>query len=631
MKTLLESIKSPSDFKNFTHDELAMLAKELREAVINQVAQKGGHLASNLGVIELTIALHLEFNTPDDRIIWDVGHQAYPHKLITGRYPQFHTLKQYNGLSGFLKRSESPYDVFGAGHASTSLAAAMGFAVARSKLGQKKHVVAVIGDGSLTGGMAYEALNNAGDSNENVIFILNDNRMSIAPNVGAIHKYLNRILAHPTYNRLKDDVWKLTNKFPSGARKGLQAFMHKVDEGVKSIILPGGLFEDLGIKYYGPIHGHDLGEIRRMLRHLKTQQGPSILHIVTEKGHGFSHAEEDAYKWHASTPFDPNSGERKGDKSPPPSLAQVSARTLIELAKQDPKLIAITAAMPDGTGLNQFEKELPAQFYDVGIAEQYAVTFAAGLACEGMKPVVCVYSTFLQRAIDQVAHDVALQHLPVLFVMSHSGLVGVDGPTHHGNMDLSYLRMIPEMVIAAPSSAAELRNAIYTGYKYKKGPFAVRFPKGAGPDGDAQNTMEELPIGVPRVITQGKDVLFVAAGTMLANATKAAEILQNESIHPTIVDARFVKPLDHASYRELFEKHDIIITLEDSVIMGGFGSAINELLNELGIYGRKVSNIGLPDAWVTHGDVPILQKLHGMDPESIAERVRTLKRTSTST
>jgi len=624
MKKLLEGISSPDDIKKFTTEQLSQLAEELRQTIINQVAQKGGHLASNLGVIELTLALHLEFQAPQDKIIWDVGHQAYPHKLLTGRYPQFHTLKQYGGLSGFLKRSESPYDVFGAGHASTSLAAAMGFASARTRSKQKHHVVAVIGDGSMTGGMALEALNNAGDSNENVIFILNDNRMSIAPNVGAIHRYLNHILSHPTYNRLKDDVWNFTSKFPQGVGKGIRAFMHKVDEGVKSIILPGGLFEDMGIKYFGPVHGHDLEEIRRMLKHLKTLNGPSILHIVTEKGHGFGLAVEDSYKWHASTPFDPSSGERKGDKSAPLSLAQVSAQTLLELAHQDPKLIAITAAMPDGTGLNLFEKELPQQFYDVGIAEQYAVTFAAGLACEGYKPVACIYSTFLQRAIDQIAHDVALQHLPVLFVMSHSGLVGVDGPTHHGTMDLSYLRMIPEMVIMAPSNAAELRLALYTGYKYTAGPFAVRFSKGPGTDGNPTNTLSEVPLGIPRLLEEGQDIVILAAGTLVSNGIKAREILLTQGLNPTLIDARFIKPLDKKSYQEIFQKHSIIVTLEDNVLAGGYGSGVNDLLVELEIFGKICINIGLPDAWVTHGDVSTLQQVLGMDPESIAKKITDL-------
>lgn len=624
MSKLLENIESPKDLKNLSPEQLGQVCQEIRETIVKQVASKGGHLASNLGCVELTVALHLEYNAPDDKIIWDVGHQAYPHKLLTGRYKQFHTLKQYQGISGFLKRTESEYDVFGAGHASTSLSAALGFAVARTKLGKDNHVVAIIGDGSLTGGMALEALNNAGVSNENVLYILNDNKMSIAPNVGALHKYLNHVLAHPTYNKLKTEVWNMTGKFPEGLGKNIRALAKKVDEGVKRSILPGSLFEDMGLQFYGPINGHDLLELRRMLRHLKTIQGPCLLHILTEKGHGFELAEQDSYKWHASTPFDPASGKRKAPENPVPTYAAMCGQILTDLGKKDPKIIAITAAMPDGTGLNIMEKELPGQVFDVGIAEQHAVTFAAGLACEGMKPVACIYSSFLQRAIDQVIHDVAIQKLNVTFLLSHSGLVGVDGPTHHGSMDITYLRMIPNMVIMSPANATELRNMIHTAYQYKDGPFTIRFSKGDALQYPPDEKIETYTFGVPQVVQTGEQVLFISVGNMLENAKQAIQILNKDGICPTLINARSIKPLDQAIYAELFQKHSFIVTLEDNVIAGGFGSAISELLNELGIYGKGILQIGLPDKFVTHGDVSVLQKLCGMDAESIATKVKNL-------
>src|SRR4051812_12081736 len=491
---MLENIHSPADLRGLTIDQLKELANEIRDVIVRQVANKGGHLASSLGTVELTLALHKVYNTPVDKLIWDTGHQAYPHKLVTGRFKEFHTLKQYGGLSGFLKREESEYDAFGAGHASTSLAAALGMAAGRTQLGLDYDVVSVIGDGAMTGGMVYEALNNAGEIDEKITFILNDNKMSIAKNVGAISKYLNRIISNPTYNRLKDEVWDFTGRLPRG--KELQKIASKVDEGLKKILMPGGFFEDLGIRYFGPVDGHNLEELIEILEAVKKRPGPNLIHVVTTKGFGWEKSEKDAIKWHASNPFDIESGKLKAAPAKTPGLTQVFGDALLEIAKADKRVIAITGAMPEGCGVHIMAKEIPSRVYDVGIAEQYAVTFAAGLACEGLKPVVAIYSTFLQRAIDQIIHDVAIQHLNVIFAIDRAGLVGLDGPTHHGAMDLSYLGMIPGMVIMAPSDEKELRNMLWTAYKHDDGPVAVRYPRGSAYAPDAKAPFQTVPMGI---------------------------------------------------------------------------------------------------------------------------------------
>ena len=623
-KSLLAEIDSPKDLRKLPREQLEDLAAEMRRVIVNQVATKGGHLASNLGSIELAIALHRVYNTPEDKLIWDVGHQAYPHKLLTGRYKKFHTIKQHGGLSGFLKRSESEYDVFGAGHASTSLAAAMGMAVGRSLEKKNNRVVAVIGDGAMTGGMAYEALNNAGVSKEKITIILNDNRMSIAPNVGGLHKYLTRILSNPTYNRLKDEVWQFTGKLPN-VGEGLQKIVRKVDESVKHLVMPGGFFEDLGIRYFGPVDGHDLDGLLEVMNHLKDYNRPCLIHVVTEKGRGFDKAEKDSYKWHASAPFDIKSGEKK-KAGGPPSLAQVFGQTLLEAAREDEKIIAITAAMPDGVSVDIMQKEIPERVYDVGIAEQYAVTFAAGLACEGLKPVVAIYSTFLQRAIDQVIHDVAIQNLNVKFVMSHGGLVGLDGPTHHGAMDLTYLRMVPGMVIMAPSDETELRNAFNTLLKYNKGPIAMRFPKGSAAQDYQPAPMKKWRVGIPKIIEEGEGLLILAVGSMLSNAKAAVEHLKLEGFNPTLVDVRFVKPLDEKTYAELFQKHQAVLTVEDNVVNGGYGSGVSELMTQLDMSPLPIKHIGIPDKFVTHGDIPKLQAALGLDDKGIVKAALQLMR-----
>lgn len=615
---MLENIHTPADLRGLSVEQLKALAAEIRQTIVKQVAAKGGHLASSLGAVELTLALHKVYETPKDKLIWDTGHQAYPHKLVTGRYKDFHTLKQFGGLSGFLKRDESEYDVFGAGHASTSLSAALGIAAARTHQGRDFDVVAVIGDGAMTGGMVYEALNNAGETEEKITFVLNDNKMSIAKNLGGISKYLNRIISNPTYNKLKDEVWDLTGRLPRG--KDLQKLASKVDEGLKKILLPGGFFEDLGIRYFGPVDGHNLEGLIEIFEAVKKRPGPNLVHVVTTKGYGWDKSEADAIKWHASNPFDIESGKPKAAPAKTPGYTQVFGDALLEIARQDKRVIAITGAMPEGCGVNIMAKEIPGRVYDVGIAEQYAVTFAAGMACEGMKPVVAIYSTFLQRAIDQIIHDVAIQELNVIFAIDRAGLVGLDGPTHHGAMDLSYLGMIPGMVIMAPSDEKELRNMLWTAVQYDDGPVAVRYPRGSASAPDEKLPFEKLPMGKPRILQEGEDLLILAIGNMTGYARKAVEMLAKDGVRPTLVDARFAKPLDRAVYADLLGRHRHILTIEDNVPMGGYGQAVALALTELGITDRNLRHISLPDEFVTHGEIPVLHKILGMDAEGIHKK-----------
>jgi 1-deoxy-D-xylulose-5-phosphate synthase len=619
---MLERIQSPADLRGLSIEELKALAQEMREVIVRQVSEKGGHLASNLGTVELTLALHRIYQTPKDKIVWDTGHQAYPHKLVTGRFKDFHTLKQYGGLSGFLKREESPYDAFGAGHASTSLSAAMGMAAARTQKKEDYDVVGIIGDGSMTGGMAFEALNNAGETEEKVVFILNDNRMSISKNVGAISKYLNNIRTNPTYNRLKEEVWEFAGKLPRG--NDLQKIVGKVDDGLRKMFFPGGFFEDLGIRYFGPVDGHNLESLLEILTAVKQLPGPNLVHVVTTKGYGWDKSEQDAIKWHASNPFDLASGLPKAAPSKTPAFTTVFGDALLEIAKLDKRVVAVTGAMPEGCGVNIMAKEMPERVYDVGIAEPYAVTFAAGMACDGIKPVVAIYSTFLQRAIDQVIHDVAIQHLNVIFVLDRAGLVGADGPTHHGAMDLSYLSMIPGMVILAPSDEKELRNMLWTAVQYDAGPIAVRYPRGNATAPDVKAPFQKLEFGKPRIVQEGEDVLFLAVGHMLASTKKAADILAQDGIKSTVVDVRWVKPLDKEVYADLLSRHRIVVTVEDNVVTGGYGVGVAQLMSDMNRFDLPIRHIGLPDAFVTHGDVPTLHKLHGMDAESIARKANEL-------
>jgi 1-deoxy-D-xylulose-5-phosphate synthase len=613
----LKDVQSPQDLKSLSVEELQQLGQQLREKIVQHVSQKGGHLAPSLGVIELTLALHFVYNTPEDKIVWDVGHQAYAHKLITGRYNDFHSLRQYKGLSGFLKRTESPYDCFGAGHASTSISAALGFAVARDFRNEKHCAVAVIGDGSLTGGMALEAINNAAAVKENMTIVLNDNKMSIAPNVGAISKYLNKVIADPTYNKVRNEVWQMFGRLPVGDK--LQKMMGHVESTAKRVLMPGRLFEDLGVRYFGPIDGHNLEDLIQIFQSVKKIPGPCLVHVITEKGRGWEKSEADSYKWHASVPFDTESGEPLKAASSKAPLTKVFAETLSELMAQDESIVAITAAMPSGTGLNIVEKQFPERVIDVGIAEQHAVTFASGMAAGGMIPVCAIYSTFMQRAFDQVIHDAALQKLHVIFALDRGGLVGADGPTHHGSFDVSYMRMIPNMVIMAPSDENELRDMLYTAVHYKKGPVTIRFPRGNA-RGEVKSDFESIEIGKPKVLKAGNSVLMLALGAMVAQAEVAQSLLEKQGISVTLVDARFAKPLDLNSYTNLLESHELVVTLEDNSIVGGYGSGILEFMAQLNIR-KQVLTLGLPDSFVDHGEVSELYKELGLDGESIAHTV----------
>jgi len=617
---VLKDIHSPKDIKGCSVEELSELAKQVREKIISQIAKHGGHLASSLGVVELTIALHYVFNTPDDILVWDVGHQAYVHKLLTGRYDQFETLRQQGGLSGFLKRSESPYDAFGAGHASTSISAALGFAVARNHLKKKHNVVAIIGDGSMTGGMAFEALNNAGISNENMTIILNDNKMSISPNVGGVSKYLNRIISDPVYNKVRVDVDKLMSRLPGVLGSRFRDLFLATENAAKSALKPGRFFEDLGVRYFGPIDGHDLNEVIQILDRVKNFPGPCLIHVLTEKGRGLDLAEKNPCKWHASVPFDPESGLPLNKSNANKSLTSIFGETLLDLVKKDNRILCITGAMASGCGLNIVEQELPNRVIDVGIAEEHAVTFAAGLACNGIIPVVAIYSSFMQRAYDQMIHDVALQNLHVVFILDRAGLVGADGPTHHGSFDLSFLRTIPKMTIMAPSDENELRDMV-TAAIDMPGPVAIRYPRGNALASELNSEVKKIPIGKPVIIESGSEILLLGAGFMLQELKKTVSILRTQGKNPTLVDARFIKPLDENAYEELLKTHSIVVTLEDNTLVGGYGSAIAELMSDKGYTSHKILRFGLPDDFVEHGDVNDLYKQLKIDGESVAQKL----------
>lgn len=616
----LKDVKSPKDIKGCSLSELSDLAQQVRSTIIGQVAKHGGHLASSLGVVELTIALHYVFNTPEDILVWDVGHQAYVHKLLTGRFDRFETLRQQGGLSGFLKRNESEYDSFGAGHASTSISAALGFAVARDYFQKHNNVVAIIGDGSMTGGMAFEALNNAGMSRQNMTIILNDNKMSIAPNVGGFSKYLNRVISDPMYNKLRDDIDRAMTRLPGVIGSHFRTLFSATEKAVKGVLKPGRFFEDLGVRYFGPIDGHDIGELIAILERVKVIPGPCLIQVVTEKGRGMDLAEKNPSKWHASVPFNPESGLPLSCAKSNPSLTCIFGNTLLDLAKKDKRIIGITGAMANGCGLDIVAKELPNQVIDVGIAEEHAVTFAAGLACGGAIPVVAIYSSFLQRAYDQMIHDVALQDLHVVFILDRAGLVGADGPTHHGALDLTYLRSIPGMKVLAPSDENQLRDMVVASIGMN-GPVAIRYPRGNAITGVLQETISPVEIGKFAVVEKGKEILLLGAGFMLHELKKTAEILREHGIIPTVVDARFIKPLDVEGYHKLFESHKVVVTLEDNSIVGGYGSAIAELLTDIGFVNHRLFRFGLPDGFVEQGQVKDLYQMLGIDGKSIANKL----------
>ena len=586
---LLDTIAYPQDLRALKPDQLRQVSDELRDFLIQSVSQTGGHLSSGLGTIELTVALHYIFDTPNDRLVWDVGHQSYPHKILTGRRDQMPGLRQKDGLSGFPKRDESAYDTFGVGHSSTSISAALGMAVAAKQMGEERHVAAVIGDGALTAGMAFEALNHAGDIDANLLVILNDNDMSISPNVGAMSNYFARVLSSKVYSTMKQGSKKVLSTMPS-----VWELARRTEEHMKGMVVPGTLFEELGFNYIGPIDGHDIDTLVSTLKNLRNLKGPQFLHIVTKKGKGYIPAEENPCAYHGVGKFDIKSGELESKAATGPTYTQVFSDWICDMGEQDSKLAAITPAMREGSGLVEFSKRFPNQYFDVGIAEQHAITFAAGLACEGVHPVVAIYSTFLQRGYDQLIHDVALQNLPVLFAIDRAGVVGPDGSTHAGTFDLSYLRCIPNMVIMAASDENECRQMLYTGYQHN-GPVAVRYPRGTGMGVTVEKQMTALPMGKAEILRTGDSIAILSFGALLGTATVVAD-----ELNTSLANMRFVKPIDESAILELADSHQLLVTIEDNSVMGGAGSAVNECLlaNSRNI---PVLNLGLPDKFQAHG------------------------------
>ena len=616
---LLNKIDSPKDIKNLNYDALKELAQEIRDYMIEVISKNGGHLAPNLGVVELTLALHKVFNCPKDKIIWDVGHQSYIHKIITGRREAFKTLRQYNGLSGFPKIQESEYDAFGTGHSSTSISAALGMAIARDLKGEDNEVIAVIGDGSMTGGMAYEALNNAGDLQKKLIIILNDNEMSIAKNVGAMSDYLYQLRTAKTYTRIKKDLegWLKHKNYG----ENIINIVRRVKGSVKYLLVPGSVFEHLGFKYYGPVDGHDLEHLVEVLEVAKATPGPVIIHVITKKGKGYEPAEKSPNKFHGTGPFDIATGKKITKPGAQVTYTEVFGKTLVDIAKDDKKIVAITAAMPDGTGLNYFADAYPDRFFDVGIAEQHAVTAAAGMAAAGLHPVVAVYSTFMQRAFDSVLHDICMQNLPVVLGLDRAGLVGDDGYTHHGVFDYSYLRLMPQMTIMAPKDENELRHMLATAVNFN-GPIALRYPRGSGLGVEITEPLHTLPIGKAEEIKTGSDVCLWAIGSMVDEAVKAAEALAEQGISAGVVNMRFVKPLDTELLVKTALQCKNIVTLEEGTVEGGAGSAVLEELNDNGLVGKvKVLNLGIPDKYIPHGDKKLLLRDIGLDHDSIVKRI----------
>jgi len=618
---LLEKIDRPADLRALPEEVLPELAEELRAFLLASVSLSGGHLASGLGAVELTIALHYVFDTPRDQVVWDVGHQCYPHKVLTGRRDRFHTLRTYGGISGFLRREESECDAFNAGHASTSISAALGMAVGRDLQGDDFRVVAVIGDGGLTGGMAMEGLNQAGYLGRRLMIILNDNEMSISPNVGALQGYLARIMRGQPYRRLKDDVEHLLKAIPALGEPMLK-FAKQAEHMAKQLLVPGLLFEELGFKYVGPINGHSLPQLLATLREHRDEPHPVLLHVVTRKGKGWDPAENDPVFWHGATPFSVETGEVAKKKPGPPSYTKVFADTLVELARRDQRVVAITAAMPEGTGLDVFAAALPERFFDVGICEQHAVTFAAGLATRGLRPVAAIYSTFLQRAYDQIFHDVCLMRLPVLFALDRGGLVGADGPTHHGVFDLSYLRIFPELVVMAPKDEDELRHMLATGLALDR-PSAVRYPRGNGVGRPLTAPPQPLPVGRAEVLREGRDGVIWAIGTVAVDALAAAERLAGAGGPDlAVVNARFVKPLDVELLARQVRPGSAVMTVEENALAGGFGAAVMEEVERLGVVDVRFERLGVPDEFQPHGSQEILRARLDLDAEGIHRRAR---------
>jgi len=622
MEKLLDQIQTSHDIKGLDQEELGKLCHELREEIISTVSKTGGHLASNLGVVELTAALHYVFDFPRDKIVWDVGHQSYVHKLLTGRRDRFQTLRQYQGISGFPKRDESPYDAFDSGHSGNSISSALGMAEARRLKGEEGKVIAVIGDGSMTAGLAFEGLNQTGHIDQDLIVILNDNEMSISPNVGALSSYLNRLMTGQFVNRFRREMGNFLETLP-GIGKSVLRFAKQAEESLKGFLMPGLFFEELGLKYIGPIDGHRLDYLIETFQNIKKLEGPILIHVITKKGKGYRPAEMNPSRFHGVPPFVIETGEFKSSQKNPPTYTEVFGETLCRLAKENKRLIAITAAMQSGTGLEEFARQFPDRFYDIGIAEQHAVTFAAGLALEGMRPVVAIYSTFLQRAYDQILQDVCLQKLPVVFALDRGGIVGEDGPTHHGVFDFSYLRHIPNLIAMVPKDENEFQHMIKTATECP-GPVAFRYPRGKGVGGGRDVSLQSIDIGKGEVLREGQDVLIIAIGTTVYPSLRAAQRLAEVGIQAAVINSRFLKPLDANLLCDWAKKTGKVLTVEENVLQGGFGSAVLELFQERGLLSTQVKRLGIPDIFIEHGPQALLREKYGIDENGIFKEVREM-------
>jgi 1-deoxy-D-xylulose-5-phosphate synthase len=623
MTKVLDGISCPKDVKKLDLEELGQLCQEIREVILSVVSKNGGHLASNLGVVELTTALHYVFDFPRDKVVWDVGHQSYVHKLLTGRKDRFHTLRQYGGVSGFPKREESPYDAFDSGHSGTSISSALGMAEARRLRGEEGKVIAVIGDGSMTAGLAFEGLNQTGHIDQDLIVILNDNEMSISPNVGALSSYLNRLMTGQFAYRFRNEIKNFLESLPPRIGKKLLHFAKHAEESLKGLLIPGLLFEELGLQYIGPIDGHRMDYLIETFQNIKKLRGPILVHVITQKGKGYRPAETNPDRFHGVPPFVIETGEFRSSQKNPPSYTEVFGETLCQLARENRRLIAITAAMQSGTGLEEFATQFPDRFYDIGIAEQHAVTFAAGLALEGMKPVVAIYSTFLQRSYDQVLQDVCLQNLPVVFALDRGGIVGEDGPTHQGLFDFSYLRHIPNLVIMVPKDENEFRHMIKTATECPY-PTAFRYPRGKGLGVKRDASLHRIDIGKGEVLRDGQDILIIAIGSTVYPSLRAAEKLAESGIRVAVINSRFLKPLDGALLCDWAKRTGKVLTVEENVLQGGFGSAVLELFQERGLISVQVKRLGIPDIFLEHGPQALLREKYGIDENGIINGVKKM-------
>jgi len=618
----LNTINIPEDLRKLDIHDLRIVCAEVREFLIDCVSKTGGHFGAGLGAVELTVALHYVFQTPVDKLVWDVGHQAYPHKILTGRKDRMETIRMLDGLSGFLKRTESEYDAFGAGHASTAISAALGIAAARDLEKKNFKVAAIVGDGSMTGGMVYEAMNNAGVLKKDIIVVLNDNEMgslsSIEPSVWSFHNYFTKMLTHPTYNKFKANVWDLTGKLDTFGDR-LRTVAHQMEKGIKAIVTPGMLFEALGFRYFGPINGHNIVKLVEIFRQVKDLNGPILIHVITEKGKGYAPAEREVTRLHGVTPFDKITGISPKKNGQLPAYTDIFGKALVEICKQNTQVVGVTAAMSDGTGLIQLHEAMPERFFDVGIAEQHAVTFAAGMATEGYIPVVAIYSSFMQRAFDQIVHDCAIQKLHIVLAMDRGGLVGADGATHHGALDFSFLRCIPGIVLMAPKDEQELRDMLFTAVEYTQGPIALRYPRGHALGVPLRDGFQKLEIGKAETVRTGRDIAFLAIGNMVPNALEAAGVLKKEGMEAEVVNMRFAKPIDEELLKSLAQRISTWMTIEDNVMDGGFGSGVLEALSHCGISNVSVKVHGLPDKFIEQGSPSELHHIVKLDAEGIVQ------------